>query len=191
MPDCCHVTDVLLPMTLQSSIPTVVPAVFVLALAAGGSPVAAQSTDERRTAAVEVTPYVSLGSFPSSRIGAAIAFPLTPSLSLESEVGYRHDPTGLLSLSASLLYDLPSIGRVTPYLAAGAGLEQYGTAAQLPDGTLATQERTAFAINAGGGLKVPVNDRWGIRTDARWFNGLGRDAGEHWRLYEGVTVRPR
>jgi hypothetical protein len=44
-----------------------------------------------------------------------------------------------------------------------------------------------LAINAGGGLKLPVNDTWGIRTDARWFNGLGRDAGEHWRLYNGVT----
>jgi len=34
---------------------------------------------------------------------------------------------------------------------------------------------------------VPVDANWGIRTDARWFNGLGRDAGEHWRLYNGVT----
>jgi hypothetical protein len=61
------------------------------------------------------------------------------------------------------------------------------TGGLLPDGALAAQRRTAFAINAGGGLKVPVGDNWGIRTDARWFNGLGRDAGEHWRLYNGVT----
>ena len=74
-----------------------------------------------------------------------------------------------------------------PYLAAGAGLEEYATALRLPDGALAGQRRTAFAINAGGGLKVPVDDKWGIRTDARWFNGLGRDAGEHWRLYNGLT----
>ena len=52
---------------------------------------------------------------------------------------------------------------------------------------LAAQARTAFTINAGGGLKVRVDDRLAIRTDARWFNGVGRDAGEHWRLYNGVT----
>ena len=90
-------------------------------------------------------------------------------------------------MTASLLYDLPRIGRFKPYLAAGAGLEEYATALKLPDGALAAQPRQAFAINAGGGLKVPVDDNWGIRTDARWFNGLGRDAGEHWRLYNGVT----
>jgi opacity protein-like surface antigen len=163
------------------------PAVFVIVLATGGLPAAAQSTDTGKTAPVEVTPYVSLGSYPSSRVGAAIAFRLTPTLSVESEVGYRSDMTGRLSATASLLYDLPRIGRFKPYLAAGAGLEEYATALKLPDGALAAQRRSAFAINAGGGLKMPVDDNWGIRTDARWFNGLGRDAGEHWRLYNGVT----
>ena len=164
------------------------PAVFVIVLATGGLPAAAQSTDTDKTAPVEVTPYASLGSYPSPRVGAAVAFRLTPNLSVESEVGYCHDVTGRLSAAASLLYDLPGIGRFKPYLAAGAGLEEYATALKLPDGALAAQRRTAFAINAGGGLKVPVDDNWGIRTDARWFNGLGRDAGEHWRLYNGVTL---
>jgi opacity protein-like surface antigen len=112
---------------------------------------------------------------------------MTPNLSVESEVGYCHDMTGRLSAAASLIDDLPRIGRFKPYLAAGGGLEEYATASRLPDGAVAAQRRTAFAINAGGGLKVPVDDNWGIRTDARWFNGLGRDAGEHWRLYNGVT----
>jgi opacity protein-like surface antigen len=160
--------------------------VFVIVLATGGLPAAAQSTNTNH-APVEVTPYVSFGSYPSPRVGAAVAFRLTPTLSVESEVGYRHDMAGRLSASASLLYDLPRIGRFRPYLAAGAGLEEYATALKLPDGALAAQRRTAFAINAGGGLKVPVDDNWRIRTDARWFNGLGRDAGEHWRLYNGVT----
>jgi opacity protein-like surface antigen len=163
------------------------PAVFVIVLAMGGLPAAAQSTDTDKTAPVEVTPYASLGSYPSPRVGAAVAFRLTPTLSVETEVGYRRDMTARLSATASLLYDLPSIGRVKPYLAAGGGLEEYSTALKLPDGSLAAQGQTAFAINAGGGFKVPVDDTWGIRTDARWFNGLGRNAGEHWRLYNGVT----
>ncbi len=178
-------SDVLLAMKRQ----LMIPAVFVSVMATGGLPAAAQSTDAGNAAPVEVTPYVSLGSYPSPRVGAAVLFPLTRTLSVESEVGYRHEPTGALSMSASLLYDLPRFGRVTPYLAAGAGLEQYATAFQLPGGALAARQRTALAINAGGGLKVSVNDNWGMRTDARWFNGLGRDAGEHWRIYDGVTFR--
>ena len=163
------------------------PALFVIALVTAGLPAAAQSRNPNNAAPVEVTPYVSFGSYPSPRVGAAVAFRLTPTLSVESEVGYRRDMAGRLSATASLLYDLPRIGRFRPYLAAGAGLEEYTAALRLPDGALAAQRRTAFAINAGGGVKVPVDDKWGIRTDARWFNGLGRDAGEHWRLYNGVT----
>jgi hypothetical protein len=90
----------------------------------------------------------------SRLLGAAVAFRLTPTLSVESEVGYRPDLTGRLSATASLLYDLPRIGRCMPCLAAGAGLEEYATALKLLDGALAAQPRTAFAINAGGGLKV-------------------------------------
>jgi opacity protein-like surface antigen len=163
------------------------PAVFVIVLATGALPVAAQSANPGNAAPVEVTPYASLGSYPSPRVGTAVAFRLTPTLSVETEVGYRRDTAGRLSATASLLYDLPRIGRVMPYLAAGAGLEEYGTASRLPDGALAVQSRQALTINAGGGLKVPVNENWGIRTDARWFNGLGSNAGEHWRLYNGVT----
>ena len=77
---------------------------FVIVLATGGLPAAAQSTNMNNAAPVEVTPYASL--------------------------------------------------------AAGAGLEEYATALNLPDGTLAAQPRQAFAINAGGGLKVPVDDHW-------------------------------
>jgi hypothetical protein len=51
------------------------PAVFVIVLATGGLPAAAQSTNTNDGAApVEVTPYASLGSYPSPRFGGAVAF---------------------------------------------------------------------------------------------------------------------
>jgi hypothetical protein len=161
---------------------------FAIVFAMAGTQAAAQSTDAHTQAPVEITPYVSLGSYPSSRVGAAITFRVAPNLSVESEVGYRQDPTNQLSVSAGLLYDLPGWGHFRPYLAGGAGLEEYTTAFRRADGALAVQKRIAFAINAGGGVRVPVDDTWGIRTDARWFNGLGTDAGEHWRVYNGVTL---
>ena len=45
-------------------------------------------------------------------------------------------------------------------------------------------------MNAGGGVKVPVDENWGVLgADARWFNGIGGQAGEHWRLFNGVTFK--
>ena len=44
-----------------------------------------------------------------------------------------------------------------------------------------------FEVNAGGGLKVSVDDTWGMRTDARWFKSFGRHASEHWRVAQGVS----
>ncbi len=94
-----------------------------------------------------------------------------------------------VSSNVSLLYALPRIGRSTPYLEAGAGLEQYGAPLVLPEGSgIATHPKTTFAVNAGGGLYVPVDDKWRMRTDARWFRALGREgSSEHWRVAHGVS----
>jgi hypothetical protein len=136
----------------------------------------------------EVSPFVSLGSATSSRLGVAIRWPLASNLSAELETGYRHGEMHALSSHVSLLYDLPALGRVVPYVAGGVGVEQYGVALETPGGPLVTHPQTAMSLNAGGGVRVPVNQRWGVRSDARWFNGLGRTAPERWRLYNGVTL---
>jgi hypothetical protein len=168
----------------------VVCAAFLAAVFA--APAYPQSTGDEGVSrpAVEVTPFVSLGSERASRIGAAIAFAWTNAISLEAEMGFRHGEGGLrfLDSSLSLLYHLPQVWRVTPYLAAGAGLQEYGVAVTTPHGGLFTLPTTAITVNAGGGVKVPVTDRVGFRSDARWVNGFGRGAGEHWRVYNGMTV---
>jgi hypothetical protein len=158
----------------------------VLAFDAGTA--GAQVVEQHGTRPVTVTPFVSLGSPLSSRVGAAILFPLTDKMGLEAEVGYRSWELNALSAHLSVVMDLPRLGRVTPYVAAGIGLEEYGVAVPQPDNRVATLARTALSVNAGGGVKVPIDDRWGVRTDARWFNGFGGQAGEHWRLFNGVTL---
>src|SRR5687768_1953279 len=77
---------------------------------------------------VEVTPYVALGSAGASPVGAAVTFPVTSTLSVETDVAYRRGEGRIhaLSTSTSLLYSLPRVGQSTPYLAAGVGLTQYG-----------------------------------------------------------------
>jgi len=176
---------------MKTSLRTTTMALAMLALIAGAARAQPTSSDDKggAPAAITVTPFVALGSPFSSRVGGAIAFPVTDRMSLEAEVGYRRQELNALSAHLSLLQDLPRIGRIRPYLAAGIGLEEYGTAMPQPNGTLATVGRMALSVNAGGGVKVPVDETWGVRADARWFNGVGDQAGEHWRLFNGVTVK--
>ena len=168
---------------------------LALALAMAAMPAFAQDTKEQTTAspsgsAVEITPFVSMGSVGSSQIGAAVRFGWTRSISFEMETGYRRDEIGALSAHLSVLYELPNVKRLKPYLAVGFGLEQYGEASHMPTLGLVTQRQITFAVNAGGGLEIPVSDRWGVRSDARWFNALDTFGPEHWRVFNGVTIRP-
>jgi hypothetical protein len=149
------------------------------------------SADERPGSAVEVTPYVFLGSDTTSGIGAAVRFPLRAHLSLEVETNYRRAQLSPMNASLSLLFDLPAMACVTPYVAAGIGLDQYVIVDRSSAGTIVAQGKTAFAVNAGGGLRIRADENWGIRTDARWVNGLGGRAPERWRLYNGVTLTPK
>jgi hypothetical protein len=168
----------------------------VLAFAMAAAPASAQDATANSKSpagtspAIEVTPFVSIDSRGSTPIGAAINFPLNSSFSIETEVGYRRGEGRLnaLSSSANLLYALPRVGRTTPYLATGAGLAQYGAPIVSREGSLVgTEKRVAFEVHAGGGLKVPVSDAWGMRTDARWFKSFGRNGSEHWRVAHGVS----
>jgi hypothetical protein len=161
-------------------------AVFAfLSVTLGALPVAAQDTR-----AVEVTPYVALGSDAASPVGTAVTFPLTSTLSVETDVAYRRGEGRIhaLSSSTSLLWSLPRVGRSTPYLAAGLGLSQYGSPVFSSNGPpIGTQPRVAMTVNAGGGLKMPMNDTLDLRTDARWFKSLGRQGSEQFRVAQGIS----
>jgi hypothetical protein len=160
-------------------------AVFALVVfALGALPAGAQ--DAKR---VEVTPYVAISSDVGSPVGAAVTFPVTSKLSFETEVAYRRAEgnIGALSLGAGLLYDLPRVGQSTPYLAAGVALSEYGALVASSDGSpIGTRRALAMTVNAGGGLKMPMNDKLALRTDARWFNSLGQ-GGDGFRVAQGIS----
>jgi hypothetical protein len=176
--------------TIKTSFSTAITSLAMMVCITGSARAQTQSThDAAAPAPVTITPFVSLGSPYSSRVGGAIAFPLNKETSLEAEFGYRRQELNAVSAHLSLIRDLPSLGRIKPYLAAGIGLEEYGAPLPQPNGRVATIGRMALSVNAGGGVKVPVDETWGIRADARWFNGIGDQAGEHWRLFNGVTFK--
>ena len=140
--------------------------------------------------AVEVTPFVALGSTGAAPVGVAMVFPVTSTLSIESEVGYRRGEGRIHALmsSASVLCALPRVGGAVPYLAAGAGLSQYGAPIFSAGGyPIATQSRTTVTVNAGGGLKTRMDDKLDFRTDARWFKAFGRHGSEHFRVAQGIA----
>jgi hypothetical protein len=164
----------------------------VCAVLAAGRPAQAQdaNTQSDSRAGAQITPYASLGSAASKGLGAGVTWQFTPKVGLELETDYRvGGARDAVSSSVSLIYDLPRIGRVTPYVAGGAGIDQYSFAHGSAGRPIVTLTGTAFTVNAGGGLKMPIDQTWGMRTDARWFNGIGRNAPERWRLYNGVTFR--
>jgi hypothetical protein len=156
-------------------------AAFVLA----ALPVGAQ---DART--VEITPYVALGSAGVSPVGAAVTVPVSSTLSVETDVAYRRGEGRIhaLSTNTSLVAFLPRVGQSTPYVAAGLGLSQYGAPVFSSDGPpIGTQPRVAMTVNAGGGLKMPMNDKLDLRTDVRWFKSLGRQGSEQFRVAQGIS----
>jgi hypothetical protein len=139
---------------------------------------------------VEVTPYVALGSAAASPVGTAVTFPVTSTLSVETDVAYRRGEGRIhaLSSSTSLLYFLPRVGQSMPYLAAGVGLSQYGAPVSSSNGhPISTQPRVAMTVNAGGGLKMPMNEKLDWRTDARWLKSFGLQGSEQFRVAQGIS----
>ena len=139
---------------------------------------------------VEVTPYVALGSAAASPVGAAVTFPVTSTLSVETDVAYRRGEGRIHALSSStnLLYFLPRVGQSTPYVAGGVGLSQYGAPVFSSSGRpIGTESRAALTVNAGGGLKMPMNEKLDLRTDARWFKSFGVQGSEQFRVAQGIS----
>ena len=161
-------------------------AVFALvALALKVVPVGAQDAKP-----VEVTPYVALGSAGASPVGAAVTFPVTSTLSVETDVANRRGEGNIHALSSntSLLWFLPRVGQATPYVAGGVGLSQYGAPVFSSNGgPIGTVPRVALTVNAGGGLKMPMNEKLDLRTDARWFKSFGLQGSEQFRVAQGIS----
>ena len=143
--------------------------------------------DPRAERSVEFTPFVAMGSIGSPRVGGAVAFPMSREFMLEVEVGYRNGDgrPDALSSSVNLLYELPSLGRVRPYLAAGAGLEETVSGVHVPGHGVVSLQGVSFTVNAGGGVKYRSTSAWRC---ARMRAGRRDSAGKPARSGGSITA---
>lgn len=103
--------------------------------------------------------------------GFAAFLKLEGNLAFSNDFLFPHEQPGVtnakgIMVNANLLADLPA-GKVVPYATVGLGvMHQYGSS-DLPIGT-------KFAINYGGGLKLPkMYGPLGFRIDARGYTATG------------------
>ena len=100
---------------------------------------------------IEITPYVLMGSASASGAGAAVRWPIGSRFGVELETEVKRAQITAMYVALSLVYDLPAIGRVTPYVAGGVGLERFAKAFYQPDGPPLLGSDTGLTVNAGGG----------------------------------------
>jgi opacity protein-like surface antigen len=155
----------------------------------------APAVREARQLPVEVSPFVSTGKNDSTGAGVAVRWPFTARLGVEFEAEFRRTPPNPLwgnpqnngvNGNVNLVAELPAIGRVRPYVIGGGGLEHY---ARIDQSTpfFPTERGMSFVVNAGGGVRVPINDRVGIRAEVRWSDGWMAGAPESFRMFYGAT----
>jgi hypothetical protein len=136
---------------------------------------------------VEVSTFLSVGGLDASGTGVTARMPIRARLSFEAEAEWRIQDISGLNASGNLVLDLRKPGRVTPYVIGGAGIDRYtvafGWSGQIPT----TQLTSALSVNGGGGVRIPLNARWGMRSDARISNGIGRGP-TRWRVFYGMTA---
>lgn len=152
----------------------------------------------------EITPFIGFGlgfsdddglpdlSSGSFLLGAAGAYNFTTQLAVEGELGIIPDiagdtngvDIGVQTFSANGVYHFDTGSAIVPYATFGLGFGR--THADVSG--VGDDSQTEFAINLGGGVKYPINDRLAVRGDLRYFN-VNDENPNFWRVYGGVTFR--
>lgn len=148
----------------------------------------------------EITPFLGVGlgfsdgdglSDGAFLLGAAGAYNFTTQLAVEGELGIIPDIAGessavdvsVQTFSANGVYHFDTRTAIVPYATLGLGFGRVSADIAIDD-----DSHTEFAVNLGGGVKYPINDRLAIRGDLRYFN-VNDENPNFWRIYGGVTFR--
>ena len=106
---------------------------------------------------VEITPYVALSPAAASPVGAIVTFPVTSTLSVETDEAYRRrGHINALSSSISLLYFLPRFSQATPYVV--GGVEYRNTGRPFSPPTVRRRHRVARGPDSDAGRPEDANE---------------------------------
>jgi opacity protein-like surface antigen len=130
----------------------------------------------------------------SMALGVAIGYDLTQNVGFEGELGHLFDIAGdnenldwsVTNVSGNFIYHF-DVRNVTPYATFGIGFERSSIDLKDPAAPRVGDSSTEVALNFGGGVKYPLNQKLLVRGDLRRFqsNDLAPD---YWRLYAGLTL---
>jgi hypothetical protein len=129
----------------------------------------------------------------SLTIAGSAAYPVTPVVAIEGEIGHVVDmapgdatvDSSLTTVHASVLYFLESDLKAVPYIAAGLGLGKFSHTVTAPPASI---KRTEVGFNVGAGVTYPLNGAVWLRGDFRVFKHID-DVPTAWRFAGGVSVR--
>jgi hypothetical protein len=144
-----------------------------------------------------LTPSIGFALDPDADItlaaGVAAAYPITPTVAVEGELGHLFDlasddaavDSSLTTVHGALLYFFDTAYALAPYVAAGLGVGHFSHNVTFPPASIDSNE---IGFNLGGGVTYPIDDAMWLRGDVRFFKHID-DVPSAWRFSAGVTLR--
>jgi opacity protein-like surface antigen len=146
----------------------------------------------------EIAPYfTSAGD--ANGVGLTVRWPIRSRLAVQAEGEFRNEERDVefyrpgsagFNGNVVLVLDLPGAGRITPFLVGGGGLEHHRAPDDWAPSLELVQWRGAdsFVVNAGGGVRVGLTDRVGVRVELRYADGWAGGAVDSFRVMTGTTI---
>ena len=151
---------------------------------------AAPSGSPAAVASLEVTPQVSFSPDDGSGLGASLGFRVRPRMVVELDAQARlTNPERFQRVHANLLWDLRDAGRATLFVIVGAGYDAYRGVHQIPTVGSFGWSASGLSASVGGGARVPIAERWSLRTDVRWTGGLSEGVPNAVRVTQGLAYQ--
>jgi opacity protein-like surface antigen len=171
----------------------------ICALLAVAVPARAQEPDapSRFLNPRELALYVTSGG-DTTGIGVTVRWPMTSRLSIQAEGEYRNEQRDVawylpssrgINANLVVVLDLPRVWRVTPFVVGGGGLEHHlDLDSSRPSSGPLWRTGDSFVVNGGGGVRVALSDRVGVRVEVRYADGWAQGARDSVRFMYGTTV---
>jgi hypothetical protein len=160
----------------------------------------AQTTEGARLEPTLIlSPYYTITDGSQGAFGAAVQWPVARRFAVQAEGEYRigtpnilmfEDASSGVNAAMHLVWELPRYKRFVGYVLGGGGLEHYvwRDVRSVDPLDLRWHPGNSFVASWGAGARVQIDDRVGVRLEARWAEGWMDGASDPFRLIYGLTI---